>query len=232
MNRTVEYDPLPPGPFATIVADPPWDYSRKLSGGGTSGYSPVHPSRGGNRGAANHYPTLTLEELCVLPVSEVTADRAHLYLWTTGAFIVEAHQVAEAWGFSPKGVIPWIKVKRNAAQHIHKANGDLSAAVRMGMGLYLRWASEFVVFAVKGKLATLRKDVTGVVFAERQAHSQKPDELYRLVEAASPAPRLELFARVRRPGYEAWGNEVDTWQPPLEMDSKSAGQGSLFPDSA
>ena len=145
---------------------------------------------------------------------------------------MEAHQLAEAWGFSPKGVIPWIKVKRNAAQHVQKAEGDLNAAVRMGMGLYLRWASEFVVFAVRGKLATLRKDVVGVVFAERQAHSQKPDELYQLVEAASPSPRLELFARVHRPGYEVWGNEVGIWQPPREKDSKLADQGSLFPNSA
>ena len=230
-SKTVEYSPLPPGPFATVVADPPWDYSRKISGGGTSGYSPVHQSRGGNRGAANHYSTLTLEELLQLSVYEVVADKAHLYLWTTGAFIVEAHQLAEAWGFSPKGVIPWIKVKRDAASHIQKAHGDLHAAVRMGMGLYIRWASEFVVFAVRGKLPTLRKDVNGVVFAERQAHSQKPDELYKLVESASPGPRLELFARVHRPGYEVWGNEVGIWKPPKRNRPQEVSQGVFFSES-
>ena len=91
MSSNFEYAALPPGPFSTIVADLPWDYSRKLSGGGTSGFSPVHPSRSGNRGAANHYSTLTMGELAALPVCEVVADKAHLYLWTTGAFIVEAH---------------------------------------------------------------------------------------------------------------------------------------------
>lgn len=202
------YGALPSGPFATIVADPPWDYSRKLSAGGTSGYSPVHPSRGGNRGAANHYSTLSLNNLAELPVEQVAADQAHLYLWTTGAFMVEAHTLAQVWGFQPKGVIPWIKVKKDAARHVAEADGDLHAALRMGMGLYVRWASEFVVFAVRGKLPALRHDVTGVVFAERGRHSQKPEELYRLVEAVSPGPRLELFARSKRPGYEVWGNEV------------------------
>ena len=202
------YETLPCGPFATVVADPPWDYSRKLSAGGTSGYSPVHPSRGGNRGAANHYSTLSLEELTQLPVERAVADQAHLYLWTTGAFIVEAHELAEAWGFRPKGVIPWIKVKKDAGRHVAAADGDLHAALRMGMGLYVRWASEFVVFAVRGKLPALRHDVTGVIFAERTRHSRKPDELYRLVEAVSPGPRLELFAREGRAGYEVWGNEI------------------------
>ena len=229
--RTTKYDPLPPGPFATVVADPPWDYSRKLSGGGTSGYSRVHPSKGGNRGAANHYLTLPLDDLLQLPVNDVVADKAHLYLWTTGAFIVEAHRLAEAWGFAPKGVIPWIKVKRDAAQHVKQADGDLNAAVRMGMGLYFRWASEFVVFAVRGKLSALRHDVNGVVFAERKAHSEKPDELYELVEAVSPGPRLELFGRRFRQGYEVWGNEVGAWKPPPKKTRRAANQGVLIPES-
>ncbi len=229
-TSSVEFTPLPAGPFATVVADPPWDYSKKLSGGGTSGYSPVHPSKGGNRGAANHYATLSLDELSQLPVHEIVAERAHLYIWTTGAFIVEAHQLAEAWGFSPKGVIPWVKVKRNAAKHVQEANGDLHAAVRMGMGLYLRWASEFVVFAVKGKLPTLRHDVNGVIFAERQAHSEKPSELYTLIEAVSPEPRIELFARARRLGYSVWGDEIDMRKRPLRRRKNTHSQRMLIPE--
>ena len=223
--------PLPAGPFATVVADPPWDYSRKLSGGGTSGYSPVHQSRGGNRGSANHYSTMTLDELLRLPVGEVVADQSHLWLWTTGAFMVEAHQVAEAWGFSPKGVIPWIKVRKNAVRHVEE-NHDLLSAVRMGMGLYVRWVSEFVVFAVRGKLPALNHDVKGVVFAERRDHSEKPDELYDLVEAVSPGPRLELFARTARPGYEVWGQEVGTWKPSRANGRQRVDQGVLFSETA
>lgn len=202
------FSPLPAGPFACIVADPPWDYSRKLSGGGTSGFSPVHHSRGGSRGAANHYSTLTLDELCRLQVRDVAADAAHLYLWTTGTFVVEAHELAAAWGFTPKGLIPWIKTTKDGATRVMAAGGDPAAAVRMGMGLYLRWCTEFVVFGVRGKLPTLRNDARGLMFAPQGKHSEKPDDFYRFVETVSPGPRLELFARKCRPGYDAWGDEV------------------------
>lgn len=198
---------LPPGPFSTIVADPPWDYSRKLSAGGTSGFSPVHPSRGGNRGAANHYSTLTIDELKDLPVEEVVADQAHLYLWTTSAFVVEAHELAEAWGFSPKVVVPWIKTKKQSKSAVLDADGDLYAAVRMGMGLYIRHCAEFILFAVRGKAPTDRNDALGVVFAPQGKHSEKPDQAYEWLERLSPGPRLELFARRPREGYDVWGDE-------------------------
>jgi N6-adenosine-specific RNA methylase IME4 len=201
------YAPLPDGRFATIVADPPWDYSGKLSGGGTSGYSPVHPSRGGSRGAANHYRTLDIWQLKMLPVPSITAEQSHLYLWTTGAFMAEAFELAGEWGFRPKGVIPWVKTKRGAAEAV-AASGDLAAGVRMGMGLYIRWCTEFVVFAVRGKLPTARNDALGIVFAERGRHSEKPEALYDLVRALSPGPRIDLFARREREGFVAWGDEL------------------------
>ena len=204
----VEYDPLPPGPFATVVADPPWDYSGKLSGGGTSGFSPVHPSRGGSRGAANHYSTLTLEQIKALPVEAVVAEKAHLYLWTTSSFVVEAHELAEAWGFAPKVLIPWIKTKSNSRSAVVQSGGDLYSAVRMGMGVYIRHCSEFVLFCVRGKAPTLNHSVLGVIFAPLGKHSEKPQQLYDMIESLSVAPRLELFARVARSGYAVWGDEV------------------------
>ena len=207
------FEPLPKGPFSTIIADPPWDYSNKISGGGTSGFGPVHHSRGGTRGAANHYKTLSLSDLMSLPVNDVAAPEAHLYLWTTGTFMVEAHELAQAWGFAPKGVIPWIKVKRDASRYIEGAGGDLHAALSMGMGRYIRWCSEFVVFCVRGKLPTLRRDVVGALFAERGAHSEKPSELYDLIERLSPGPRLELFARAPQEGYASWGLELGERDP-------------------
>lgn len=203
------FAPLPAGPFSTIVADPPWDYSRKLSGGGTSGYSPVHPSRGGSRGAANHYPTLTLEQLRTLPVEAVSAPKAHLYLWTTSAFVVEAHTLAESWGFSPKVLVPWIKTKQGSRSKVIRSGGDLYAGVRMGMGLYIRHCAEFILFCVRGKAPTARNDVLGVLFAPQGKHSQKPREAYDLIDRLSPSPRLELFARGPRDGYEVWGNQAN-----------------------
>lgn len=201
------FAPLPPGPFTTVVADPPWDYSRKLSGGGTSGYSPVHHSRGGSRGARNHYTTLELSELKTLAVREIVADGAHLYLWTTGAFMAEAHELAEHWGFQPKGVIPWVKTRRDPVAAVART-GEMQAAVRMGMGVYVRWCTEFVVFGVRGKLPTLRNNALGIVFAERRQHSEKPEEMYEFVRSLSPGPRIDIFARRERPGFVAWGDEV------------------------
>ena len=202
------FTPLPDGPYGTIVVDPPWDYSRKLSGGGTSGFSPVHHSRGGSRGAANHYSTLSLEDLRSLDVGGIAADQSHLYLWTTSAFVVEAHTLAESWGFSPKVLIPWIKLKKNGTSDIATARGDPYAGVRMGMGLYIRHCAEFILFAVKGKAPTARNDVLGVIFAAQGRHSQKPDEAFDMIAKLSPSPRVELFARGRREGFEVWGKEV------------------------
>ena len=219
--RPLKFDPLPIGPFSTIVADPPWDYSRKLSGGGTSGYSPVHQSRGGSRGAANHYATLTLEQLKILPVQTVAADKSHLYLWTTSSFVVEAHTLATFWGFSPKILIPWIKMKQGGRASIIRAGGDPYAGVRMGMGLYVRHCAEFLLFAVRGKAPTLRKDQLGVLFAAQGRHSEKPLHAYEMIERLSPKPRLELFARGPRAGYEVWGDQADGNQIPQ-------GTGNLF----
>ena len=207
---TPGFAPLPHGPFITVVADPPWDYSRKLSGGGTSGYSPVHHSRGGNRGAANHYPTLTMDQLKSLPVESVVADQAHLYLWTTSSFVVEAHDLADAWGFSPKVLIPWIKMKRSSESEITAAGGSPYAGVRMGMGLYIRHCAEFLLFAVRGKAPTARNNALGVIFAAQGRHSEKPEEAYDLIDSLSSSPKLELFARSPRTGYEVWGDESST----------------------
>ena len=203
------FAPLPSGPFSTIVADPPWDYSRKLSRGGTSGYSPLHPSRGGNRGAANHYSTLTIEQLKELPVQSVAADQAHLYLWTTSSFVVEAHSLAESWGFSPKVLVPWIKTKKRSKADVINADGDLYAGVRMGMGLYIRHCAEFILFCVRGNAPTSRNDVLGVLFAPQGKHSEKPREAFDLIERLSSSPRLELFARAPRDGYAVWGDQAD-----------------------
>ena len=174
-----------------------------------AGIGPLHPSRGGNRGAANHYSTLTIEQLQELPVQSVSADQAHLYLWTTSSFVVEAHVLAESWGFSPKVLVPWIKTKKESRTTVMNAGGDLYAGVRMGMGVYIRHCAEFILFSVKGKAPTFRKDVLGVLFAPQGKHSEKPREAYGLIERLSPSPRLELFARAPRDGYTVWGDEAD-----------------------
>ncbi len=182
-----DWQALPGGPFATIVADPPWQYNDR-----------INPE---TRGAVNHYATMSADDIATLPVETAAEDRAHLYLWTTNAFMAEAHELAKAWGFVPKTIITWVKIKQG---------GERFGDVRIGMGHYWRNATEHVLFCVRGKpaLKTLRRNQPTVFFAERSQHSAKPQEFYDLVEGMSPGPRLELFARTPRDGWAVWGDEV------------------------
>lgn len=153
------------------------------------------PWRYGNtatRGAAaDHYPTMTLAELGQLSVEvdEWAATDCHLYLWTTNNFMREAFQVVDSWGFQYKTLLTWVKPQ-------------------IGMGNYFRSRTEHVLFATRGLAATARRDISNVIEAGRTQHSRKPDAFYDLVEAQSPGPYMEMFARRRRFGWDNWGNEA------------------------
>ncbi len=105
-------------------------------------------------------------------------------------------------------LIPWVKMKQRGQAAILESGGDPYAGIRMGMGVYIRHCTEFILFSVRGKAPTARKDALGVVFAPRGKHSEKPQEAYDLIDSLSPSPRLELFARRPRPGYQVWGDEI------------------------
>lgn len=153
------------------------------------------PWRYGNtstRGAAeDHYPTMSIEELGKLSVEvdEWAAPDCHLYLWATNNFLREAFEVVAAWGFEYKTLLTWVKPQ-------------------IGMGNYFRARTEHVLFALRGSAPTARRDISNVVEADRTQHSRKPDAFYDLVEAQSPGPYLEMFARRRRLGWDNWGNEA------------------------
>lgn len=171
-----EPGPLPdpePGTYRTIAADPPWQYANRST-----------------RGAAeDHYPTMTIDELCELPVEEWAADEAHLYLWTTNGFLREAFTVMDAWGFTYKTCLTWVKPQ-------------------IGMGNYFRSSTEHVLFGVRGGIRTLDGNQRNWFEAKRGRHSAKPGAFFELVELCSPEPRLEMFARARRLGWDSWGNEA------------------------
>ncbi|WP_329051199.1 MT-A70 family methyltransferase [Amycolatopsis sp. NBC_01488] len=143
----------------------------------------------GSLGAERHYPLMSIDEICSLRVDRLADDNAHLWLWTTNAALPVAQQVIEAWGFRYVNLITWVKP-------------------RLGLGVYLRNASEQLLFAVRGRAPILYRSQPTWLFAPVQAHSHKPEEVYAVVERCSPAPRLELFARRARSGWEVWGNEV------------------------
>ncbi len=163
---------LPPT-FATILADPPWDVLQR-----------------GGRGAHRHYPLMTAEQIAALPVGKLTSVDAHLWLWVTNSTLFAGRSVMEAWGFTYRSCLTWVKP---------------------GLGLgssYLRNNTEHLLFGTKGKAPILYRSQPTWLFAPKQDHSHKPEEQYAVIERCSPGPYLELFARRKRQGWQVWGNEV------------------------
>jgi len=178
-------DPLPAGPFGTVLADPPWRFTHR-----TGKIAPEY-GRGGR------YGTMRLDEIAALPVADVAAAQSHLYLWVPNALLEDGLAVMRAWGFEYKANLVWHKVLRDGSSD------------RRGVGFYFRNVTELVLFGTRGRLRTLQPARTQVnlVSSVKREHSRKPDEVYDVIEACSPAPFLELFARHRRPGWAAWGDE-------------------------
>jgi N6-adenosine-specific RNA methylase IME4 len=179
--------------FATILADPPWQFVNR-----TGKMAPEH------RRLAR-YGTLTLPEISALPVAALAAPVAHLYLWCPNALLPEGLAVMRAWGFTYKSNLVWHKVRKDGGPD------------GRGVGFYFRNVTELVLFGVRGRnartLAPGRRQVNFLATRKRE-HSRKPDEQYALIEACSPAPYLELFARGTRPGWASWGNQADDGYAP------------------
>lgn len=188
--------------YRTIVADPPWQYDNdRLDAEGEMRSSVIIRSfkHDGTlaRGVRDHsYPRMSVEAIAELPVRDLAERNAHLYLWTTNAFMVEAHQIARAWGFEPKTILTWGKVHQ-----------DDRGRPSMKTGYYFRGATEHVVFAVRGSLRLEGTWPTLFLWPRIGAHSVKPEAFIDMVEAASPGPYLEMFARRHRLGWDVWGDE-------------------------
>ena len=182
--------------FATIMADPAWPYDNKDGPRAAPGHRPNSwDGVSGSVSSANRYGAMTIKNICDLPVASVVGGNAHLYLWTTNSFLVEAHQVARAWGFKPKTMITWGKMK---------ADGTPS----MKAGYYYRGATEHILFAVRGKLRLSGPPHPTLVLSRRLGHSEKPDWAYDMSMQQSPGPYLEMFARVGRLGWSSWGHQA------------------------
>lgn len=178
--------------FATILADPPWQFQNR-----TGKMAPEHKR-------LSRYSTMCLEDIVNLPVSRVAKDTAHLYLWVPNALLPEGLRVMESWGFSYKSNIIWHKVRKDGG-----SDGR-------GVGFYFRNVTEIVLFGVKGKNArTLQPGRSQVNYlaTRKREHSRKPDELYDIIEACSPGPYLEMFARGARQKWAVWGNQATEYYP-------------------
>jgi N6-adenosine-specific RNA methylase IME4 len=173
--------------FSTVLADPPWRFQNS-----TGKVAPEHRR-------LNRYGTLSLDEIKCLPVANIVTPMAHLYLWVPNALLAEGLAVMAAWGFTYKSNIVWHKVRKDGGPD------------GRGVGFYFRNVTELVLFGVRGKnartLAPGRRQVNFIATRKRE-HSRKPDELYPIIEACSPGPYVELFARGARPRWKAWGNQA------------------------
>lgn len=170
--------------YRTIVADPPWPMPTGGPQAGTRVWNPGVPS-------ALPYPTMTLAEIAALPVVDLAERDAHLYVWTTNAFLEQTYALVRGWGFRPSQVLAWVKSPRG-----------------LGMGGAFTSTTEFVMFARRGSLAPLQRTDTTWWHWRRGPHSAKPDAFLDVVEHVSPPPRIELFARRQRLGWDTWGNEA------------------------
>ena len=163
--------------FRTILADPPWDVEQK-----------------GKRGAQAHYQLMNLAAIKAMPIGDLAAADAHLWLWVTNATLRAGYDVMEAWGFTARSPLTWIKP-------------------RLGLGNYLRNATEHLILGTRGDAPVQFRAQPTWMFAPLQDHSHKPEEQYAVIERVSDGPYLELFARRRPPtraDWSVWGNEVDS----------------------
>ncbi|MFN4098177.1 MAG: MT-A70 family methyltransferase [Pararhodobacter sp.] len=186
---------LPAGPFQVIYADPPWRF-RSWS------------DLGEGKSASQHYPVMDIDALCRLPIREMAAKDAVLFVRVVQPMLPEALRLIEAWGFSYKTVaFCWVKLKGVAEQdRLFYAVED----VRLGMGYHTRAGMEQCWLATRGNgYERLSRREAQVCFEGVREHSRKPDQIAQsIVSLTGDVPRIELFARTRRPGWEAWGNQT------------------------
>jgi len=161
--------------YQIIYADPPWQYKRK-----------------GGSGAGRIYSTMTVEEICGLPVKEIADRNSLLFLWTTNSFMREAFDVVESWGFTYKTCMTWDKINQ-------------------GLGYWLWGKTEHLFVCAKGKHKRITPPISStIIHVKKGKHSQKPVEVRRIVEKFPHTDKIELFARQKSPGWDVWGNEVES----------------------
>jgi N6-adenosine-specific RNA methylase IME4 len=198
--------------FDLILADPPWKF--KVWDHDT----------GSGRSAESHYPTMTITQLCALPIRDLTAENCALFLWCVWPSIFEfVPPLLEAWGFEYKTLaFEWWKLNKQWWRYFLPMTGllrrhdFLERLFFMGMGYYTRANPEPCLLAVKGKIPVAVHNQRNFIIAPLREHSCKPDQQYTKIERLYPnRSYLELFARHTRPGWHSWGNEIEPATPIL-----------------
>lgn len=180
--------------YNVIYADPPWRYEQK-----------------GLQGAAeNHYPTMSIDDMCALPVGNLAAKDCMLFLWTTFPMLPEALKFINAWGFQYKTVaFVWLKQNRKSKSWFY------------GLGFWTRGNAEVCLLGKKGKPKRHSASIHQFIISPIEEHSKKPDETRdRIVALMGDVPRIELFARQKTEGWDVWGNEAPDCVKLPEMEVK------------
>jgi len=182
--------------YQTIYADPPWQFQNR-----TGKVAPEHKR-------LSRYQTMGLEDIKRLPIHKISAEKAHLYLWVPNALLPFGLEVMDAWGFNYKGNLVWEKIRKDG-----QPDGR-------GVGFYYRNVTEILLFGIKKRsepnrtLAPARSQVN-LVRAMKREHSRKPDEFYPIIETCSNGPRIELFSRGVRDGWDCWGDQAEENYEPV-----------------
>ncbi len=170
--------------YQIIYADPPWRYQDKNCNGA----------------CATHYETLTIDKICSLPIDNITDENCILFLWATYPLLPEALKVIQAWGFKYKSIgFQWVKLNKKNLKPF------------FGLGRWTRGNTEPCLIATKGKPTRIAKNIFQLIMSPIRGHSQKPNMVKdNIIKLMGDLPRIELFAREKTPGWDVWGNEVES----------------------
>ena len=209
LRPEIEPDPLPKvaGGFQTLLADPPWRFTNR-----TGKVAPEHRR-------LDRYSTMSMEAIKELPVSNIAAKNAHLYLWVPNALLPDGLDVMQSWGFRYVSNIVWAKRRKDGGPD------------GRGVGFYFRNVTEILLFGVKGSMRTLApgRSQVNMIETRKREHSRKPDEQYDVIQSCSPGPYLELFARYPKPGWTVWGDESPEEKPVRGKIHKGYEGGPMLP---
>ena len=194
--------------YQIIYADPPWTFE-------------TYSEKGKGRSAEKHYPCMSIEAICELPVPSITAIDCALFMWTTSPHLERSFEVIRKWGFKYKTMaFVWVKGHLTEAspgemiEELYTVPPSVNIHYvkwHWGTGYWTRANAEYCLLATKGHPKRVSASVQQVVFEQVGEHSKKPDEVRnRIVELMGDIPRIELFARSKAEGWDSWGNEVES----------------------
>lgn len=207
--RVWPFGNLPRRHFGVIVADPPWHFKSR-----TALQMQNFNSR---RDAEKHYPIMSLDDIKAMPVQELAAKDAHLFLWTTGPCLFQAGEVMKAWGFRYSTMaFVWAKFRKAYNPNQLRVTPTADSDFHVGLGLTTRKNAEFVLLGRRGSPKRIAKNVRELILAPRREHSRKPDEIFNRVERYCVGPYLDLFSREQREGWASWGNEATKFNEAAE----------------